>query len=125
MYGRLNAGYAYGTGSPIATFTNAPTYIQPGRAGSGSSQAQLANVTVTTTAAIPVANFIGSSIGTPDAFVAATTSVPLVVCEENFDGNIIIPPGWAFFPMALLASVSLYQQRIVWIENPVTGATGI
>ena len=125
MYGRLNAGYTYGTGAPIATFTNAPTYIQPGRAGSGASQAQLANATVTTTAAIPVANFIGSSISTPDAFAAASTTVPLIVTEENFDGSIIIPPGWAFFPMALLASVSLYQQRLVWIENPITGATGI
>ena len=125
MYGRLYAGYAYGTGSPIATFTNAPTYIQPGRAGTGSSGAQLANATVTTTAAIPVANFIGASIGTPDAFAAGSTTVPLVVCEENFDGNMILPPGWALFPMALLASVSLYQQRLVWIENPVTGAGGI
>jgi len=125
MYGRLNAGYTYGTGAPIATFTNAPTYIQPGRAGSGASQAQLANVTVTTTAAIPVANFIGSSISTPDAFAAASTTVPLIVTEENFDGSIIIPPGWAFFPMALLATTSLYQQRLVWVENPIATTAGI
>jgi hypothetical protein len=49
----------------------------------------------------------------------------VIVVEENFDGSIIVPPGWALFPVALLASVSLYQQRLVWIENPVTGATGI
>jgi hypothetical protein len=125
MYALLNAGYAYGTGSPIATFTNAPTYMRPGRAGSGASQAQFANVTVTTTAALPVAQMIGSSISQPDAFAAASTTAPVIVVEENFDGSIIVPPGWAFFPMALLASVSLYQQRIVWIENPVTGTTGI
>src|SRR5208337_4439680 len=35
MYGLLNAGFVYGTGSPIATFTTAPTYIRPGRAGTG------------------------------------------------------------------------------------------
>ena len=125
MYGRLNAGYAAATAAPIATFTNAPTYIQPGRCGTGVSQAQLANATVTTTAAIPVANIINSSICTPDAFAAASTTVPLVVVEENFDGNMIIPPGWAFFPLALLASVSLYQQRIVWIENPIATSQGI
>jgi len=51
--------------------------------------------------------------------------VPLVVVEENFDGNMIIPPGWAFFPLALLASVSLYQQRLVWVENPIAQSAGI
>jgi hypothetical protein len=125
MYGRLYAGFSAGTASPIATFTNAPTYIQPGRCGTGVSQAQLANATVTTTAAIPVANIINSSICTPDAFAAASTTVPLVVVEENFDGNMIIPPGWAFFPLALLASVSLYQQRLVWVENPIAQSAGI
>ena len=125
MYALLNAGYAYGTGSPIATFTNAPTYMRPGRAGSGASQAQFANVTVTTTAALPVAQMIGSSISQPDAFAAASTTAPVIVVEENFDGSIIVPPGWALFPVALLASVTLYQQRLVWIENPISQSAGI
>ena len=125
MYAMLQAGFAYGTGSPIATFTNAPTYIRPGRPGTGTTQAQFANVTVTTTAAIPVAQMIGASISTPDAFAAASTTTPLIVIEENFDGSIIIPPGWAFFPVALLATTSLYQQRLVWVENPVVTSTGI
>jgi len=68
---------------------------------------------------------IGSSISQPDAFVAASTTASVIVVEENFDGSIIIPPGWAFFPVALLASVSLYQQRLVWVENPVVTSTGI
>jgi hypothetical protein len=125
MYALLNAGYAYGTGSPIATFTNAPTYMRPGRAGTGLSQAQFANVTVTTTAALPVAQMIGSSISTPDALTAASTTIATMVIEENFDGSIIVPPGWALFPVALLASVTLYQQRLVWIENPISQSAGI
>ncbi len=125
MYAMLQAGFAYGTGSPIATFTNAPTYIRPGRAGTGTTQAQFANVTVTTTAALPVAQMIGSSISTPDALTAASTTIATMVIEENFDGSIIIPPGWAFFPVALLASVTLYQQRLVWVENPLATTQGI
>lgn len=125
MYAMLQAGFSYGTAAPIATFTNAPTYIRPGRPGTGTTQAQLANVTVTTTAALPVAQMIGSSISQPDAFAAASTTAPVIVVEENFDGSIIIPPGWAFFPVALLASVSLYQQRLVWVENPLVTSTGI
>jgi len=125
MYAMLQAGFSYGTAAPIATFTNAPTYIRPGRPGTGTTQAQLANATVTTTAALPVAQMIGSSISQPDAFAAASTTAPVIVVEENFEGSIIVPPGWALFPVALLASVSLYQQRLVWIENPLAVTAGI
>ncbi len=125
MYALLQAGFNKGTAAPIATFTNASTYINPGRAGTGVSQAQFANATVTTSAALPVAQMIGSSISTPDALTAASTTIATMVIEENFDGSIIIPPGWAFFPVALLASVTLYQQRLVWAENPVSNTVGI
>ena len=118
MYGLLNAGTTVATGAPIATFTNAPTYIRPAMPGVGTTQAQLANVTVTTTAAIPIAQITASSIsGT--AFAAATATAPPFVCEENFDGTIIVPPGWAFFPLALLATVTLWTQRLVWAEHPI------
>jgi hypothetical protein len=116
-YGMLFAGTAPATAAPIATFTPAPTYVRPAMAGNGVSQAALANVTVTTTAAIPVGNIIASSIsGT--AYAAATSTAAPSVLEEQFDGSIIIPPGWAIFPLALLATVTLWTQRFVWAEWP-------
>ena len=117
-YGILNAGFAPATAAPIATFTNAPTYIRPAMAGNGVAQAQWANVTCTTTAAIPVANIINSSISGTALAAATSTANPMVI-EEVFDGTLIIPPGYAIMPVGLLASVTLFWQRFVWAETPV------
>ena len=117
-YALLNAGSVIGTAAPIVTFTATPTYIRSGMPGTGTSQASLANAASVVTAAIPVANIINSSLSGAALQVTASTAPPTVL-EEVFDGNMILPPGWAMFPVALAASVSLFTQRVVWAEHPL------
>jgi len=63
---------------------------------------------------------MGSGIAITTAVVAATTVVPTMVSVQNFDGQIIVPPGGV---LALLNTVSTTNisvaSRLMWEEVPV------
>ncbi len=105
-------------GGAISTFTNAPTYIRSGLVGTGGSgNAALANGTVTYVAPT-IASMIPSNLsGT--ALASATSVAGFMTMQEDFDGQLIIPPGCAIQPVGLLASVSLFWAKFVFAEWPI------
>jgi hypothetical protein len=117
-------GYALITGAgstiggAISTFTNAPTYIRSGLAGTaGSGNASLANVTVTYVAPT-ISNMIPSNISGATNTLT-NTGLAFMTMQEDFDGQLILPPGAAIQPVGLLASVSIFWAKFVWAEWPV------
>ncbi len=107
------------SGAAITAFNNVPASIVPGLLGAspGGSQASFSNAATNTVKA--VTTFIPGCIG-QSTLTGATAANP-VILQEVFDGKIIIPPGWFWFPAATAASGAVYTQRVTWIETPITG----
>ncbi len=118
-------GYALITGAgstiggAISTFTNAPLYIRSALASGaqGSGNASLANATVTYVAPT-VSQLIPSNISGATNTLT-NTGMAFMTMQEDFDGQLILPPGAAIQPVGLLASVSIFWAKFVWAEWPV------
>jgi len=104
-------------GAAITAFNNVPASIVPGMLSSSpaASQASFSNAATNTVKA--VTTFIPGNMSQLTA-TAATTGNPFIL-QEDFEGSIIIPPGWFFFPAATAASGAVYTQRLTWAEWPI------
>lgn len=113
---KANAGL--GVGVPVAAFNHVATGIKNGRIGAGlQSKASFTNAATNTVVAAAATDFIPGNMSELVTTAADATNVPFVM-EEWFHGTIIIPPGCLIWPAALLASVSLFNMRLTWMEVP-------
>lgn len=95
--------------------------------GSGSKTVSSNAGTVTVTAGVataPVAGVVGAGwVRTLFAFnleADTGTAHANLLCERNFDGDLVIPPGVLVYLAATKASVGLVASTIIWKEMPIT-----
>jgi hypothetical protein len=116
-YSWFNAGTAIGTAAPVSATT--PITATRGTCnvgtvtGQGSSTA-LAVSAATLTTAMTWGRFSGFSSSTG----AITTQIALGMFIENFDGDMIIPPGWFWAMTSSIASGGTFGLTAVWEEFP-------
>lgn len=88
-----------------------------GNLGSGIKSVAQVSVSGTNTIVTTNAFYLraaGISFGAP--ITSSTVSHNMV---DNFDGEVILPPGTAMYPVASANTVALFQQSLVWAEIPV------
>jgi hypothetical protein len=113
----INAGAAVGTAAPLSAFT-AITATRgpannPGLTGQGNSVA-LVGGGATFTTALAWGRSNGMSEGTN------STAVVDQVLTEDFDGNLVIPPGTLMAVFAATAAQGgTWVPSIVWAEKPL------
>lgn len=120
LMGRSGMGYTAGTGSPFAVFLT--TTPRNGILGGGNSSAissyggiAAASATLTTLGA--VADIWQTVAG--EGAAADATANPTAVCQIEFGGKCIIPPGAAVWLAATSATVGLYTSTFTWYEAPI------
>jgi hypothetical protein len=117
-YAWLNAGFALATAAPFSATT--PITATRGScnvgvaAGQGASVAQAFSAATLTTAAT-WGRFSGFSSSTG----AITTQIALGMFIENFDGDLIVPPGFALLMTSAIASGGTFGLTAVWEEVPL------
>ena len=118
-YNTKDVGLAVGV--PLSAFNPTPLGVRPGlMGGSGSvSKAKFTNAATNTVVAAAAADFIPGNAYLSVITAADATQGIVQGVEEWFHGSIILAPGMIWWPCALLASVSLFAMRVVWIEVPV------
>ena len=117
VYGFKDVGNAVGV--PLAAFNHVAASIKPGVLNAVSaSKMKFSNAATNTIVPITTTDILPANMNMT-VITAADATRGVDVQEEYFDGSIIVPPGYIFFPCALLASVSLFNMRLTWIETPV------
>ncbi len=113
-----NAGAGVGTAAPVSAFTAVAAALRgpvnnPGVTGQGNSVA-LVGAGATFTTALTWGRANGQAVGTE------TTAIVEQAFVEDFDGNVIIPPGTIFaFYAATAAQGGTWVPSIVWSEKPI------
>lgn len=98
--------------------------VSPSLASASLNNANLANgvknvglfsvaPTIVTTSSFFLRN-MGFSVGP-----VITTSVEIAPIIDDFNGEVIVPPGQAIYPAANVASVGLFNQSLSWYEVPI------
>ena len=117
-YAWLNAGFVLATAAPFSATT--PITATRGScnigvaSGQGTSAAAAFSAATLTTAAT-WGRFSGLSSSTG----AITTQIALGMFIENFDGDMIVPPGYALLMTSAIASGGTFGLTAVWEETPV------
>lgn len=120
---------AVATGAPVTAF--AATTPVNGLLGAGNASKCLSSNagTVTATAgaaANPTSTTPGMIRGVAqiNGEGAAAGLHTANVCHFDFQGTLIIPPGWMIYFACTLASVALITSTLVWKEIPINAAAG-
>lgn len=92
--------------------------------GSRVSSSNTGTVTVTAgTATPPVAGVPGAgwirTIASIDLEAQTGTAHGSLIVHYDFDGTLIVPPGWLVYLGCTLASVALYASTLVWAEHTI------
>ena len=107
----MSAGQAIGT--PISAFTDGVfgTTIFNAKLGWGAPRARFTPSAATIAAST-------SKYWTGIGFTTAATDGPALHFSHDFDGSLILPPGWAGFLSASIAQTGLLSPTIMWAEVP-------
>jgi hypothetical protein len=109
----LNAGNAVATAAPFSVFTHVdPTGGIIGAAYTGAARWSPATATLT------AAGTLGPTTGLTWLTTTATNTDGATVRLVDFDGKFVVPPGVAIYPLAVLASVTLFTIALSWYEIP-------
>lgn len=106
-----------GTGAPITAFaeTTPKNRLLGGGLGSLVKSSNAGTVTITAGAATDWIETLFTMNLEADTGTAHATTV----ARYDFDGTLVIPPGWLVYIAATKASVALFASSIVWKEIPV------
>jgi hypothetical protein len=109
----IYGGYALATANNITAFTNGVlgTTIFNAQIGYGQAPA----MRFTPSAATVVANVASYWTGL-SAITASTVST--INWNHDFDGKVIVPPGWAVFVTGSIAQTALFSMCLTWAEVP-------
>jgi len=113
---RNNLGVDIATGSEITAFAETVPfngYLGQGRA----SRVKSSNAGTCTVSAGVAEETIRTFFGTNVKAAAGTAGTQM--CDHDFKGTVIVPPGTMVWIAGTLASVALYSSTIVWKEIPI------
>lgn len=127
----FRAGFASGTGiagqiayaqlpdagtGPLNAVITAFTAIAPsnGKIGAGGGVAKFATTATIVTTSVSILRASGISQGAPITSTAAVWNM-----TDLFNGEVILPPGTAIYPVASAAIAEVLCQSFSWVEVPV------
>jgi hypothetical protein len=109
-----NAGASLGTAAPISALT--AITIQGCTAGMAYNGKTLAGSAATVTGSAPSAAAFLRWSGISQGILASASIAPGLWMVDECEGNILVPPGTAIYPVCSAASVALYMVSAIWEE---------
>ena len=121
--GNFLYSYLTGMGSSLGTPITAFTAVNPVNAylGAGNTaKVKFAPATITLSAAAAALTAIVKTMGVSQmTTTAASTTAPMWIAREDFDGMIVIPPNTLFMVASNVASATICDITLVWEEVPI------
>lgn len=112
-----NAGGSVGTAAPISAFTpGAPLRGMMSEQTGGNRVSFTPSAATVTTGLMVVGRNLGINQLVTTAADATTTPW---TAKEDFDGDVILPPGNALFVCGNIATLSVWAVSLTWAEEPV------
>lgn len=109
----LAAGDALGTAAPMSVFTD--TTVTNSLIGRGSANVVRFAVAATLTAA--GTPFI--TLGMSHLTTTTTATFGGFMATYDFWETVVVPPGYAIYSIAQAATAMLYNETMIWYEEPV------
>lgn len=112
----INAGYAIGTGAPFSAFTKTTAY----KSDTLTLVEPVAGKVATTATAAAPATFMTIGFSSAGVLAAASTTTPWVVMEKVWDGEFIVPPGFAIALCGNVAQSAAFSVTLSWAEELIS-----
>jgi hypothetical protein len=110
------AGSTIGGTSAVSAFT--ALTVRSCIVGKGYAGNVLAGTAATITGAGIAAEVTARYTGISQGVLGSASIPPGLVMNDEFDGTMIVPPGYLWFPVCSAASVATYMISAIWEEIP-------